>query len=231
MTLSVALAERQEPVPLDATQVCPRGSEEFSWCPDWTGQTVTLVAAGPSANAAPLQPLQGRSKVVVINNSFKLARWADMLYSCDYRWWLRSSARTGFTGLKVSQDRVANEVFPEIKRVHAVRGENRLIFHSPGYICWGGNSGLQALNLVAQWNPSKILLVGYDMSIANGSHWHGDHKGGLPNPRADHVERWRRLTEAAAAVLQERGIRVFNCSMQSALVSYPKLPQMEALDA
>lgn len=229
MTLSETTADSQA---LPPAQICPRGSDdEFSWCPDWTGQTVTIVAAGPSATDAPLQLIQNKSRVVAINNSWKLARWADMLYSCDYRWWLRSPAVNIFKGLKVSQDRVAEQVFPQIKRVHSVRGENRLIFHTFGYICWGGNSGMQALNLVAQWNPKKILLVGYDMTTANGSHWHGDHKGGLPNPREDHVERWRRLMELASEALAERGITVINCSERSALQSYRKMPLMEALDA
>jgi hypothetical protein len=76
--------------------------------------------------------------------------------------------------------------------------------------------------------PSRIVLVGYDMSIAKGLHWHGAHEG-LNNPQERDVARWRRVIDAAAGTIKALGIPVFNASADSALEAYPKVTLEEAL--
>lgn len=202
---------------------------DFSWCPDWRGETVVIIASGPSAKEQPIDRLRGRAKVVTVNTSYQLATWADILYACDYNWWTKNRGAPLFQGLKVSQDRVAHGVF-RTKRVHAQRGVDHPVFDQLGYICWASNSGLQALNLIAQFGPRKIILVGFDMTLKAGSHWHGKHPSGMLNPIEDHVDRWRVRAEAFAPILAARGIEVINCSPISTLISFPKMGLMEALE-
>lgn len=204
--------------------------DEFAWFPSLAARTVILAASGPSAKTTNIRRAISRGAyVVVVNETWRLAPWADMLYFCDARWAIKNHGVPGFKQMKVSQDRVSAELYKDVKRVYCVKGENKLIFENKGFICWAGNSGMQALNLVAQFNPARILLVGYDMTIEKGLHWHGSHKHGLPNPKEPHIDRWRRLMNLSAPILAERGIEVVNCSLDSAVTAYPKMTIEEAL--
>ena len=100
-----------------------------------------------------------------------------------------------------------------------------------GELGWGGNSGFGALNLAVQFGASRIVLVGFDMRIDRGVHWHGLHAGGgLSNPNARNVERWRRCIDEAAPILAALGILVLNASPMSALAAYPKINFTEAIN-
>ena len=74
------------------------------WWPDWTGKVCAIVASGPSAKSAPISLLRDKAKVIVINESYQLCPWADVLYGCDAQWWRLRSGVNGFRGMKVSQD-------------------------------------------------------------------------------------------------------------------------------
>lgn len=97
-----------------------------------------------------------------------------------------------------------------------------------GTVGWAGNSGFHCLNLAVQFLAAKIILVGFDMTVAHGLHWHGKHVG-LNNPTDRNVARWRRCVDAAAEVIDALGIKVVNASQISALQNYPKMSLEEAL--
>ena len=99
-----------------------------------------------------------------------------------------------------------------------------------GRVGWSGNSGFHAFNLSVQLQPARIILVGFDMSIEHGLHWHGPHPSGLNNPSSRNVDRWRRAMDASAEVVEALGIQVVNCSAISALQNFPKQSLEEALD-
>ena len=210
-------------------------SADFAWYPDWSGETCVIVASGPSARDVPLEIAAGRGcRCIAINESWKLAPWADMLYACDHVWYYKRRGQVaGFAGIKVSQDRVCADLMPDwdIKRVYSVRGVEQIMTGQPGYIGWGGNSGFQAVNLAVHFNPAKIILVGFDMTLDHGCHWHGRHAHGLSNPKPPYVNRWRRVTDNAYFAIQREGIAGFNTSMKSKLVAWPKMSLEDALDA
>lgn len=93
----------------------------------------------------------------------------------------------------------------------------------------GGNSGFQALNLALQLGCRDLILVGFDMHVRNGEHWHGRHPRGLNNPTAETTERWRVALDSQADFLKGLGARVINASPSSALTAYPKMTLTEAL--
>lgn len=116
-----------------------------------------------------------------------------------------------------------------VKAVNLTKNCDRLELFRPGTVGWSGNSGFHAFNLAVQFMPAKIVLVGFDMTLAHGVHWHGKHPSGMNNPRARNVERWRKCLDAAAPTVAALGIRVFNASPISALQNYPKTSLLEAL--
>lgn len=115
-----------------------------------------------------------------------------------------------------------------MRRVGLNKNVDRLELVSVGTVGWGGNSGFHCLNLAVQMRPKRILLIGYDMRVDLGLHWHGAHVG-LNNPTTNSVDRWRRVTDGAAEVIKAIGVDVINCSAVSALQNYRKLSLKEAL--
>tara|TARA_R100001244_G_scaffold47793_2_gene42607 strand:- start:2216 stop:2557 length:342 start_codon:yes stop_codon:yes gene_type:complete len=104
-----------------------------------------------------------------------------------------------------------------------VRGKDKILVGRAGVLGWGGNSGFHALNLAVQFGADRIVLVGYDMRVDRGTHWHGQHPQGMNNPSEKNVVRWRNAVDDAAPMLAGLGIEVLNASPISALTAYPKV--------
>lgn len=157
----------------------------------------------------------------------ELCPWADLLYGCDANWWALAGGAPEFTGIKVTLADVAAKRWG--LRLVRGSGEDRLLYGEPGLIGWGGNGGFQALNLVVQFGCRRIVLVGYDMRIDKGLHWHGPHPSRLNNPGVHRMARWIAALDGAAPLLQQLGVRVVNASPISRLEAYPKMTLQEAL--
>lgn len=202
-----------------------------AWFPPWEGETCVIVASGPTAKDTPIKLAKGVAKVIVINSSWKLAPWADLLFACDSAWWNHANGCPEFKGLKMTVDKATAAKFPDVQLVGCRKPDDRLVIDQPGTVGWGGNSGFHCLNLAVQFGCAKILLVGMDMRVDKGIHWHGKHPQGMNNPTAGNVERWRRAVDGTARVIAPLGIRVINCSPISALRNFEKMPFEEALAA
>lgn len=152
-----------------------------------------------------------------------MAPWADVLYACDFEWWSKNDGVTKFGGLKISNDEKIAPAEWRLRQVHLVRADDSLLINKFGEIGWGGNSGFHALNLAVQFGAKRIVLVGFDMRVDNGVHWHGKHGGGLHNPTSANTNRWRRAIDATAPLLDEIGVEVLNASPVSALENFKKI--------
>lgn len=152
-----------------------------------------------------------------------------MAYACDLTWWQRYYWQTR-QPLKLTVDKAAARQFSDLQLVGLNKSDDRLELLKPGTVGWGGNSGFHALNLAVQFMAGKIILVGYDMRVDHGLHWHGAHPKGMNNPKAGNVDRWRRNIDAAAETIAALGIQVINASAVSALQNYPKMTLREALE-
>lgn len=95
-----------------------------------------------------------------------------------------------------------------------------------GTIGGGGNGGFQSVNLAVQLGAKKIILLGFDM---HGTHFHGDHSGGLRNPGEALFKTWRDCFDRAAPVLKSWGVDVINATPGSALECFQKMELCEAL--
>lgn len=198
------------------------------WFPHW--KACAIVGSGPSVKDAPLELLRGRIPVVAINTSYQLVPWADMIYAVDDRWWrLYGDGLRDYAGLKVSRDSNTCEVY-NLKHIKVIRGSNILMMQEMGVVGGGANSGFQALNLMVQCGVKLILLIGFDMRLDHGDHWHGRHPPPLSNPSLEIVMRWRVAMDGAAIPLKQLGVTVLNCSIASMLRNYPKMTLPEALE-
>lgn len=193
------------------------------WFPDWSGKAVVIVASGESAKEVDLNLARGRCPVVVVNNGFRLAPWADALYAADLKWWEVYRDAVEFPGIKIAASADAAKKFGlrQIEFCDAAGSEEASVLSlaEKGKVARGGNSGFQAVNIAAQAGASKVILVGFDFC---GSHWHGDHEGNLRNPRQFAMDRWAKTLDAQADILEAAGIDVINCSPDSRLTAYRK---------
>ena len=194
------------------------------WFPHWAGRCVVVVASGPSASEAPLDLIAGSGAAcVVVNVSHRLVPGADLLYAADEAFWAHDAGARAFPGLKVTQSEKAARRFG-LHRVKLDPVGRSMRFDRMGEIGAGGNSGFQAINLAAQAGASRIVLVGFDLSLARGVHWHGKHGAGLNNPSAQNIDRWRADLDASAAMLAGLGVDVLNASPHSSLTAFEKRP-------
>ncbi len=113
--------------------------------------------------------------------------------------------------------------------MRCLTGVNDLLLAVPGEIGWGGNGGFQALNLALQWGARRVVLIGFDMNLRKGAHWHGRHPPGLNNPSQSGVDKWRARLDEQRPFLDMIGVEVVIGSPNSSLTQYRKLPLEEAL--
>lgn len=170
-------------------------------------------------------------RVVAIKESHELCPWADAVYGCDRMWWRDCRGLPDYPGLKLAQARELPTSFPDIRIIKVDTTKDDILLAAPGVIGSGGNSGFQALNLVAQFGAERILLIGFDMHARDGVHWYGRSNGvGRSNPTESNFPRWRKAFATAAPTLQQYGIDVANASKISDLKCFRQLSVLEALE-
>ena len=190
------------------------------------GGTVVCIGGGPSLTPADVDHCRGRaSAVVAINDAYRLAPWADVLYAADSQWWGWHKGVPAFGGLKYSLQKDAAR-WPNVQILRNT-GEQGLEL-DPSGLRTGRNGGYQAINLAAHLTGpgGRILLLAYDMHVHSGrSHWFGDHPHARSSPFATFLERFRGIVEP----LRLLNITVINCSRATELHLFPKQPITEAL--
>lgn len=189
----------------------------------WAGETVVCIGGGPSLNSDDVMACRGRARVIAINDAYKLAPWADVLYACDYAWWRAHGGVPMFSGLRFSLDRRASRYGVQILQNTGVAG----LELEPTGLRTGHNGGYQAINLAVHFGARRIVLLGYDMQRTdNKAHWFGDHPTGLNNPP---LPLFIPQFEQVAPLLRARGIDVINSSRETALTMFPRQSLQAAL--
>jgi len=154
--------------------------------------------------------------VIAINDAYRLAPWADVLYACDLQWWRWHKGVPDFAGERVTVDVEAALEYG----LRWLEGRKEPgLGTTPGVLHTGMNSGYQAINLAHQLGAAHILLIGYDMQPhADGrSHWFGHHPVNTDSPYAGMLD----CFDSLAADLARRPVAVTNCSPGSALTCFP----------
>lgn len=182
--------------------------------------TVVIIASGPSLTQEDVDYCRDKATVYVVNNAYKLAPWADLLYACDLEWW--DHYKPDFSGQKWT----LNPEAAEKHDLNLIPYEPGLRFGTKDTIGTGQNSGFQALNLSYILGHRKAILLGFDFKNT-GEHFFGRHPGAM-NKTPD-MRPWVRHMSLAAPEMKEAGFEVINCTRDTAIDAFPMMDIKEAL--
>lgn len=205
---------------------CVNGASDFPFRDD--ARTVVLVATGPSAGTADLEiVMAGGWPCVVINDAWRLAPWAHLLYACDTSWWRYHGAAvcSGFAGERWTQCEIAAREFG-LRRIAGVDAAG--LSEDPRLIYFNANSGAQAMNLAMHRGARRFVLVGYDMGAVGGmEHFFGSHPEPIARPTP--YDQLLRNFAVIARDCERLGLPVVNASLVSRLTCFPKSDLASAL--
>jgi hypothetical protein len=194
---------------------------------EWTGETCFILAGGPSLRGFDAETIRGRGRVIVINNSYLLAPWADVLYYCDRSWWLahRTEALATFRGryrvsLGTSEDGTMR------LRNSGVSG----LELRPDHLKHGSNGGYQAIGLAFHFGAARIVLLGYDMHVdGERTHWHDGHPNWTPERQQKALAGYLPHFATLVGPLKRAGVEILNATPGSALTRFPMATLEEIL--
>lgn len=162
--------------------------------------TFVCIGSGPSLTADDCNHARlSGSFAIAVNSSIKAAPWAQAMYAMDSDWWSKN-AREAFS---FKGARFSSKPIPGVKKV----------------LIDAKSSGAGAIVLAIQLGAKKIVLIGYDCSIKNGTHWHGDHPA-TKNPNEAKCDKWQDQMTELAAHAKEAGVDIVNCSRQTELKAF-----------
>lgn len=198
------------------------------------GQAVAVVGTGFSLKKEDIQAvITSGLAVIAVNNAYEWAESADMLYACDTKWWkayrtqgaLGGNGNTGFKGLKVSLEETP---YSDVLRIG--NGGSWGFDPRNDHVRTGKNSATQAAHIAVHGGAQDIILLGCDARVYEGrpSHFFGEHawRQGRPSAPFDEFLRgWQEFANALPA-----GVRIVNCSPDSAIECFRKQSLFNVLD-
>jgi hypothetical protein len=177
-------------------------------------KTAVCIASGPSLTQEDVNYCRGKAKVYVVNDCYKLAPWADVLYACDLEWWNHHKGVPDFKGEKWTLTQAAAKKY-SLNFINVLF--NTTWSFSSDFVASGGNSGFQCLNLAVNQGAERVILLGYDMKSGIKKHWFGDHPGALN--RGSNYTSWIKHFVRATEFIPAN---VINCTRDTALHCFPR---------
>lgn len=171
----------------------------------WEGETVVCLASGPSLTAEDCERVRASGlRTIAANDTWRRAPFAHVLYALDPGWW---------------EQHLHEITVPAERWTASVGAAQQFDLHLHFARSGALNTGARMIELAADHGAARVLLLGYDCSIENGTHWHGDHtRTGNPDARA--VAGWH---DHFAAVAQAAApMQVVNCSRMTALTCFDR---------
>jgi hypothetical protein len=188
------------------------------------GSTIVCLGGGPSLTPEDVAAVRGRCPVIAINDAYKLAPWADVLYAADAKWWTWHKGVSTFPGPKYALTPGAAR-WPDVQVLRDTGIDGLEL--APTGLRTGRNSGYQAVNLAVHLGARRVVLLGYDMSVGptGRSHWFGDHPDRQPSPYHHFLAAWPSIV----APLEALSVDVVNCSRRTVLTVFPCAPLEDLL--
>jgi len=192
--------------------------------PLWCGETVFIVAGGPSLRGVNLDCLKGR-KVIAVNSSYEKVPFADLLFFGDARWWTDHADKLKkFSGRIVTcSGAVSSDKLLKLRRVVPGNG-------SPGFAedrdaTASQRTSLQgAMNIASHLGARREVLLGADMGRASdgASHHHSKHRWPVRQGNVTWNEQMSHL-KLIVEPLAKRKVEVINTSLVSRIPWWPKM--------
>ncbi|TJU87613.1 MAG: hypothetical protein E5Y15_08410, partial [Mesorhizobium sp.] len=190
---------------------------------DWPGETVFVLASGPSVKQLDLSLLKGR-RVIAVKSSWLHWPAADVLFFADGRWWREKQLRPGvdtFAGLIVTTaTEIADSRVKKTKKVAPTA-----LAEKPDTVALARTSTTGAINLAVHFGATKIVLLGVDGKLAADGQRHSHRlnwpwpKGGQPQAFADQMAEYRAIAPSAVKMCVE----IVNANPDSAVTTWPRL--------
>ena len=172
----------------------------------WPGQTVAVMASGPSLKEADIELVRAAGlPTIAVNTTWEKVRWCDAIYAGDFRWWKVHGQGIDIPALRFSASKKSEDKY-QAKRHKSKMGQG------------GYNSGMMAIEVAVLRGAQRVLLLGFDCSLKNGSHHHGDHTK-TPNPNRSRIRQWHRQFEKFRKAYPKA--EVINCSRYTELEAFP----------
>jgi hypothetical protein len=188
------------------------------------GELVFVLGNGPSLSLARdwKQELEARTAIGV-NRSFLLLRTAYLLF-LDGPFWVSDSEQILSCGSIVfCPRRLHLPYFTAFGRHHARDREDVLSESWTGGLYWSRSSGVAAVNLAYLFGAAEIALLGIDLQ--DSSHFYC---GRGRNRPFQHVGRILEDLWWMSRRLREKGVKLWNCSPESAVRGFDRI-ELEAL--
>lgn len=212
---------------------------------EWDGDTVAVLAGGPSLCPEIADQVKGKVRVVAISNVGiptkdsesgemlpAIAPWAEALVSSDAKWWNQYKGHwQNFPGRKITvRDAVAYSEIFSLELSHRIPFDPR-----PTHVVTGGNSGYVGVHVSVQFGARQVLLCGFDMREARHEatgrkrkHYFGNHAGSCNTSMK--FDKWIANFRRLAPKMREMGIEIINCTPKSALDMFPNRRLSEVLN-
>lgn len=187
----------------------------------WTH--VICVASGPSLTIEQAQRItiaRPGWRVIAVNNTWERVPEADVLLALDRSWWEMHlpSVLKRYRG----ECWTSNRWIAHRAGLHLVEASDEPGLSAVnGRIHTGGNGGYSAMGLAYLFGARTILLAGFDFQDSYGqAHWHGNHP--LPLNQDRPFAGWLQRLPPLIRGLEEQGVRIVNCSIETAIDCIPR---------
>ncbi len=177
-------------------------------------KTFICVASGPSLTPDDCALASNSGyPIVAVNSSWRAVPDCQHIFAGDCGWW-----DAHYSHLDIPAKRWSTS-----GRACLRYGVNH--FRPPDNDTF--NSGQRAIQLAAHLGAERVFLLGYDCTLTNGVHWHGEHPAGLKNPDGESIRRWQ--DEFQRLVNGLHSVSIINCSRQTSLTCFPRAAPEEVL--
>lgn len=175
------------------------------------------IASGPSLTKIDCNLVQNSGiKTIAVNNSWEIASFCNYIYAGDTKWWDINYNKIDIKAEKwTCSSNAANKY--------------KINFH----IAAGSyNSGMRAIQLSINLGFKNIALLGYDCSLKNGIHWHGEYKEKtLRNPDKSKLPIWKKQFKRVSDIADKLNVKIVNCSRYTELECFERKSLEEMLKA
>lgn len=183
--------------------------------PRWDGRTVVCLASGPSLTGEDCELVRTSGlRTITTNDTFKRAPFADIMLAADHGWWQQHRHEIPDGPERWTCSYAAMREYEDLQLFRTNLPTR--------------NTGAKAIELAIHLGAAQIILLGYDCSLKNGVHWHGLHER-TTNPNEFIVGEWVGQFGLMAEFAKEKDVRVINCSRDTALECFERIPLEEVI--
>lgn len=193
-----------------ASCLAPTSRDARHWQGAWAGQTVFVLASGPSLTLETLDLVRAYASehqypTIAVHTSFLRAKWADVLFCANKSWWLhyRPSIKRTFEGVVATTANILDGMVTTFLN---------------GRIPHYDDTGAMAVGLALHMGASRVILLGAD----GGSpflRWHSPHPPKIRQREDDRKRAW----DALANDVKDSGVEIVNANPLSAYETFPRV--------